>query len=285
MKKYPPLTKAYKNLFDLIAKPEYEVRTVYEHYCLNKGLSNPNSTIVVLRIDVDFGFHLSDALAYHLNQRGLKASHYFLTLPEFYYDLWDSDIPSKLLSYGHEVGIHNDHLYYQLTTGKSGIERLILDIKKLSSISKSKIKGSIYHGHNKINNMGYSNWELIKDISPESIGLEYHDGFKSCYIKSSQELYEPKCDLDISDYLGLADSWGWNYVPAYPIRNIMRFSKPNNVIHICLHTHNAFKYWESWTNKYKEKMPMPDSSLEFMFKKLYLYYYFLKKKIKRLLCI
>ena len=30
--KYPPLTKAYKNFLDLIASPQYSVRTVYEHY-------------------------------------------------------------------------------------------------------------------------------------------------------------------------------------------------------------------------------------------------------------
>ena len=266
--KYPPLTKAYEDFLDLISNRNYKVRTVYEHYVLNEGNSDPDSTIIILRVDVDFGFHLSEALASHLNSRGLRASHYFLTFPERYYNLWGSKIPSKLIEMNQEVGIHNDHLYYQLKTGKSGIARLKKDIRKLSSLSGCKVKGSIFHGHNEINKLDHSNWELTKDISPSSLNLKYHDGFKSKYIKKNSLNWDPECDKKISDYMGFPSSWGWNYTPSYPCREILKYSKPNKIIHVSIHTHNAFKYWNYWTKKYCEKMPKKDSLISFTYKKI-----------------
>ena len=99
------LTKVYKNLFEELSnKHKYECRTVYEHYVVHDSKPIEDKIIVILRVDVDNGFHLTEPLVNYMNDYGLKASHYFLTHPDRYYDLWKSDIPKKYLKMGHEVG-------------------------------------------------------------------------------------------------------------------------------------------------------------------------------------
>ena len=214
----PPLTRAYKKLFEELSnKNKYEVRTVYEHYVVNKGIPAKDIITVILRIDVDNAFHLSFFLAECLNNYGLTASHYFLTHPDRYYDLWCSDIPKKIIQLGQEVGLHSDHYYEQLVYGIDGITKLKKDIKKLGKLIGEPIKGMVYHGHPEINALGATNWDLTKYIESSDLDLEYHDGLKSVYVEPHQNQWKPKCDLRISDYMGFPRSWGWNYLPWYPV--------------------------------------------------------------------
>ena len=141
------LSSAYERLFKELSNPElYECRTVYEHYVLHKGVANQDKITVILRIDVDNGFHLAVPLVKYLNRYNLKASHYFLTHPQRYYDIWHSDIPKQVHSLGHEVGLHSDHLYEQLEFGKNGLSELKQDIKQLSKLVGEPIKGMVFHG-------------------------------------------------------------------------------------------------------------------------------------------
>lgn len=268
LKACPELTPAYLSVLNELSNTsKYCVRSVYQHYVTHNGVPDDRRATVVLRIDVDNGFHLSLPLALHIHKRGLTASHYFLTHPERYYNLWNSTIPKKIYELGQEVGLHSDHYYEQLVYGVNGLENLRRDINRLSHLIGSPIKGMVYHGHNDMNALGKTNWELTNTITPSYIGLEYNDGLYSCYIKPDSKSWRPKCDYRLSDYMGLPQSWGWNYLPSYPVQKLKAHARPGFVIHIGMHTINAFKYWNYWTPAYQEKMPEKESIISFQHKR------------------
>ncbi len=257
---WPPLTSAYRRLFDELASGLYEVRSVYEHYCLKGGVPDKKKPTIVLRIDVDSAFHLSWPLALHLRKRNLSATHYFLTRPKRYYNIWCSSIPAKIHALGQEVGLHTDHYYEQLAFGLDGLSELKADIQKLSELIGEPIKGMVYHGHPAIDALGVTNWDLSKEIPSSELDLEYHDGLCSCYIQPGNMQWAPKCDARISDFMGISYSWGWNYLPRYPVQQLKKYAKPNSAFHIAFHTKNPFMYWLKWPDCYDET-PVPKESL------------------------
>lgn len=271
-----PLTRAYRDLFDELREGDYVVRNVYQHYVENAGHPDTARPTVVLRIDVDSGFHLSWPLAVHLHQRGLTATHYFLTHPQRYYNLWVSDIPKKIASLGQEVGLHSDHYYEELAFGKNGLAEMRSDILKLSELCGSQIRGMVYHGHKEINAMGVTNWMLTADIASDELGLRYHDGLHSSYIAPGSDTWRPKCDYRISDYMGISHSWGWNYHPKYPVSRLKKLAKPNTTFHIAFHTKNAFRYWVNWPDTYSEKPRLREQSSIFLYKKMRISYLMLR---------
>lgn len=254
---WPPLTRAYRKLLDELGNNYYAVRTVFDHYVTHGGVANADKPTVVVRIDVDSGFHLSWPLALALNSRGLTASHFFLPHPNRYYDLWVSDIPRRISGLGQEVGIHSDHYYEQLTEGADGLANLKRDIARLNDLIGGTVHGMVAHGHPAMNELGRLNWELTRDVDSSELGLSYHDGLRSCYIQSGSDSWKPSCDARISDYLGLPNSWGWNYVAGYPVEQLRKLASPGKTFHLAFHTLNAFEYWrQPWPRQYAER-PVP----------------------------
>lgn len=251
---WPKITKAYERLFDELTDKKYLVRSVYEHYVEENGVPDPNKITVVLRIDVDRGFHLSWPLALQLKQRGLTASHYFLPHTKRYYDLWSSEIPSRIAALGQEVGLHYDHYYEQLAFGIDGLAAFKSDVGRLASLIGGPVHGAIYHGHTAINQLGVTNWELTKNLESSELGLSYHDGLKSCYIAPGASSWRPKCDVRMSDFMGVSGAWGWNYFPNYPLNRLRKLGKPGKCIHIAFHTRNVFEYWNCWPDSYGEEV-------------------------------
>lgn len=262
--KSSPLTKAYGRVFDEIAdKGRYRTWTVAGFYKDNEGKADPTKVNVVVRIDVDNGLHFSVPLAHELSRRGIQASHFFLTFPEKYYQIWGSGVPAEVAALGQEVGIHTDHYYAQLTGKGDGLECLRNDIRKLSAEAEVKVRGMVFHGHKDIDALGVRNWDLTKNINPVDLGLEYHDGYQSCYLRPGSETWKPKCDIQITDYLGFSESWGWNYDSSIPMRALRR-ARPGQIVHLSFHTQNAFEYWKHWTHDYHEAMLSPDTRGSFL---------------------
>lgn len=263
----PKLTKAYRKLFDELSnKDKYNTYSVYDFY-VNIKKADKKKRNVIIRIDVDEGFHLCLPLAKELKDRGINASFYFLTHPERYYNIWNSDIPKKIYNMGFEVGIHTDHYYEQLIYGIDGLDKLKKDILELKKLINGDVKGMVYHGHPAMINLGTVNWELTKNIESHELGLEYHDGLKSCYIEPNSLKWKPKCDDRISDYMGFPYSWGWNYYPSYP-KNRLLAQEKGKVFHIAFHTKSCFRWWKHWTFKYGEKMIPKDTLLDFWKKRI-----------------
>jgi len=271
---YPnKLSISTKKLFEELSDTKkYECRTVYEHYILNKACPNTNKITIVLRIDVDNCFHLSSQLARYMNEYELKASHYFLSHPDRYYDIWKSTIPKEVFDLGHEVGLHTDHYYEELISGIDGLQKLKDDIKRLSEAIGEPIKGMVAHGHPAINKLGAQNWDLTKNTPSKELGLEYHDGLKSSYIKEGVSQWEPKCDFRITDYRGISYSWGWNYEKNLILKLLQNRTQKGKVTHITFHTKNAFAdYWKNWTDKYSEKKFYKENFFLYIEKKLFFF--------------
>lgn len=267
---WPPLMPAYERLFDELGQKKYEVRTVFDHYIVHQGHANPDKPTIILRIDVDAGFHLSFPLALHLHARGITASHFFLTDESRYYNLWNSKIPKKIASLGQEVGLHSDHLFLQITKGIDGIEKIRDDVTRLSNLAGLRIGGMVYHGHPEMDELGRCNVELYDNILPEDLGLIYHDGLASCYRDVALGFGKPKCDARVIDFMGIPRSWGWNYLPWYPVNYIKKHAQPGGVLCVDFHTHNAFQYWLHWPGSYNETFRSRESFLTFHKKRLWI---------------
>jgi len=266
------LSASVKSLFEKLSDTKkYECRTVYEHYVLNKACPSTNKATIVLRVDVDFCFHLSVLLARYMNEYNLKATHYFLTHPDMYYDIWNSTIPKEVFDLGHEVGLHSDHYYEELVYGIDGLQKLKDDIKRLSETIGEPIKGMVAHGHVKIDNLGVKNWDLTKNIPSQELGLEYHEGPRSCYTKElANNHHVPKSDFNITDYRGISYSWGWNYNKNLVLELLQNKTQKGKVTHITFHTHNAFAdYWENWTDEYSERKLEKENFFLYIEKKIF----------------
>lgn len=260
------LTKAYKNFFEsLHDKNTYRTYSVAEYYCDNKGVADSEKRNVILRIDVDSGLHLCVPLAKTLKNYGYHATFYFLTHPDQYYNIWGSGIPRKIAQLGFEVGIHSDHYYEQIVKGIDGLSKLKTDIRRLADEAGVKIRGMTHHGHPEIDRIGKRNWDLTKDIPSQDLGLDYHDGLLSCYIKPGSKTWTPKCDILVSDFMGFSNSWGWNYYPRYPLRQLKK-AKPCQVVHVTFHIKNTFEYWRNWDESFDESSHNKENPISYFYK-------------------
>lgn len=260
------LTKPYRLLFGELRKDIYCTWSVYDYFVRTRAekkyVAKKEKKNVILRIDVDFGFHLCVKLASLLKGAHINASFFFLTFPSRYYNLWKSDIPRLVSDMGFEVGLHTDHYYEQLVSGKDAIEGIKKDVERLSKLVGKPIYGMVYHGHKEINALGKTNWDVYKHLKSKDLGLVYHDGYDSPYTKSESEGWRPNTDHPVlSDWLSVVGAW--KYCPYYPIK-ILGQVKTGESIHIVIHPHNAFKYWKNWDYSYGEKIPKKESLIELL---------------------
>lgn len=249
------LTKAYSGLLSELGRADrYTTRSVAEHYLDTNREADPNAVTVVLRVDVDNALHLAPALAKAMAANGLRGSFYFLTDPERHYRIFDSGIPSEVATQGFEVGLHYDHLFAELDGGPPALDALAKDVKRLSDETGTPIRGAVFHGHAAMDALGRSNRELLLNVQPEDIGLDYHDGLFGGYNAPEAPGWKPPCDRALGDYFGYPGSWGFNYDPGYAVRELRR-AKPGDVVHLGLHAMNAFRFWEHPDATYGETLP------------------------------
>lgn len=129
---------------------------------------------IALRHDVDLSLNLALPLAEFEAEQGLRASYYFLT-DTAPYDVWNSDVPRRLVEIGHEVGLHSDHMYEQCALGRDGLARLREDVKRLSDAAGAPVEGVIWHGGRHILPYETNNYELYRELDAAELGVEYHD--------------------------------------------------------------------------------------------------------------
>jgi len=244
------LTKPYQLLFRELEKNIYCTYNVYD-YIIKEDMPPEDKKNVIMKVDVDLGLHLSLELAFILKEKNINASFYFLTFPNRYYNIWKSDIPKIISNMGFEVGLHTDHYYEQIISGKDAIEGIKEDVKRLSNLIGKPIHGMVYHGHKEIDALGRTNWEIYKYSKPEDLGLFYHDGYNTPYTNN-------RTDYSLSDFMSVAGAW--RYSPHYPIKTLRRMKAGESIL-IEIHPHNAFEYWKNWDYSYDEKMPERESSI------------------------
>lgn len=181
----PPkgLKKCFRAFYNEITNRDvFSSGTVRDHY-FEKRLF-PDKVNVCVRHDVDIAIDLVLPLAEYEASWGISASYYFLT-DTAPYRIWQSDIPRKLVELGHEVGLHSDHFYEQLALNRDGLARLREDIRKLSELCGKNISGVVWHGGKHLTPFKIRNYDLYKDIAPQSLNLDYHDA--ALYIPNTMK--------------------------------------------------------------------------------------------------
>lgn len=254
------LKRPYKSLFEELKKSKYQTWSVYDFFI--KGKNHPKDKInAILRIDVDRGLDLSLKLAEILRGYGINATFYFLTFPDRYYNIWESDVPKRISEMGFEVGLHSDHYYEQLVFGKDAIKEIKNDAERLSKLISKPVYGMTWHGQYEIDALGKVNWDIYKGIDPRDLGLTYHDGYSSVYLKPESSGWMPNTDYRFSDYLNVR--CGWIYYPRYPLRNLEKL-KPGESVHITIHPMNVFAWENKWKNPYDENLPKLPTKTEYL---------------------
>ena len=238
-------SRAVLKLLDELGRDRYETYSVYDYFVQAGCRGSRDRVSVILRVDVDSGLHLAEPLARMLQQRSLHASFYFLTHPERYYSVWDSEVPKVVAELGFEVGVHSDHHYEALMRGTDAIESIKADVVRLSGAIGRPVLGLTYHGHEDVNSLGVRNWDPYKALAPASLGLDYHDGYTSGYILEGSQTWAPNTAHRLSDFA--ADTRNaWRYYPGHTKR-MLRKARPGESVHVAFHTVSAFDFahWES----------------------------------------
>lgn len=264
------LAKAYEKVFkELSCSDRYLTYNVAEFYVDKKQVSSEDKVNVIVRVDVDNAFHKSVELAQALNEYGINHSQYFLTHPERFYNLWDSNIPRKVSDLGAEVGVHSYHKFICELAQVDPQETLLNDIQRLTTCIGHKVRGVIAHGD--IEYSADQSVQIYSDHKPNALGLDYHEGQGAGYKEWSGGNGKPICDINISDFMGIRQTRGWNILPEYPLKKL-RSAKPGDVVHIAFHTANVFEdLYDTWTSKYGEKCPERITLTQWWRKKMCIY--------------
>ncbi len=110
-----------------------------------------NSKFTLWRHDVDFSIHRSYSLAKIEKKLNIKAT-YFLLLGSQFYNLFDQEIKNlilKILSLGHQLGLHFDCSQYNIKNKKKLEQYLNYEKKILENLFQVKIKVFSFHNPTK----------------------------------------------------------------------------------------------------------------------------------------
>jgi hypothetical protein len=129
---------SYRELLRL-AKKEYS----FENY----STWHSNEKFVIWRHDVDFSMHSALNLARIENCEGVKTT-YFLLLHSEFYNLLEkeiSDLVFNIIDLGHNIGLHFDSSFYNITDINEFEEKLVLERKILESIYGVDVHAFSFH--------------------------------------------------------------------------------------------------------------------------------------------
>lgn len=238
------IEKRYERLFQELAKDRYKSFTVFEYFILEKSISKKKVN-VVLRIDVDCNLYFAYLAAKYLKEKNITASFYFLPSTE-QYNIWDNQIVKEISLMGFEVGLHSDHYSRQIQLGIDGIAAIKEDVSRFGSLIGKPPEGMVFH----VGEDNIESWHLYKYLKPQSLGLNYHDGFTSTYHNDAFNQFYPHADYSISDYYIVPN--GWKLRPFMP-KAMLKRAREGETIHITIHPTNMFKWWKLWKEEYGVK--------------------------------
>jgi hypothetical protein len=134
-------TQAYKKLIQ-IAKGKYNFVS-YGDYA--------QQPFVLWRHDCDFSLERSLRLAEIEHHMGVRSTFFINMHSEFYniFEKKQTRIIKKILSLGHDIGLHFDSEYHNFPTEDRMSEHLMLETKLLETSFKTKISAFSFHNPNK----------------------------------------------------------------------------------------------------------------------------------------
>lgn len=119
---------------------------------------------IIWRHDVDFSMHRALKLAKIEATEGIKATYFILLHSEFYnlFEKEISDLLNKIIELGHDIGLHFDSHYYNITNEIELEDKLLLEKNVIESFFKVKINSFCFHINNEF---------TLKCINKEYAGL------------------------------------------------------------------------------------------------------------------
>lgn len=121
------------------AKEKYKFRSYYDF--------NEDDNFIIWRHDIDFSPHAARKLAHIEFEEGIKTTYFILLHSEFY-NLLEKEVTNCLqdiISLGHDIGLHFDPSYYNVTDQSQIDEYLIFEKFLIENIFKIEIKSFSFH--------------------------------------------------------------------------------------------------------------------------------------------
>jgi hypothetical protein len=125
-----------------IAKNRYEFSLFMDEYT--------KSNIILWRHDVDLSIHAAQRLARIEHEQGVRAT-YFIHLHSEFYNCHEKSVGrliNKLTEYGHDIGLHFDTHYYDITTEIALESHLKYEKAMLERIIDREIRVFSFHNTN-----------------------------------------------------------------------------------------------------------------------------------------
>lgn len=124
---------------------------------------NKKKKFTLWRHDVDVSPHRALSLAKIENKHNIKST-YFIFLGSNFYNIFEQEIKEifmKILSFGHQLGLHFELTKYDIKSKKELEKYLIFEKKILEKLFKTKIKAFSFHNPtkkiSKYNDFKYAN--------------------------------------------------------------------------------------------------------------------------------
>lgn len=95
-----------------------EAKKEYEFIDFNSFEINNDKKTILCRHDVDLSIHEALNMAHIENEINIKATYFLLPHSEFYnlFEKSITDIVNEIISLGHNIGLHFDPIYYNVTS-------------------------------------------------------------------------------------------------------------------------------------------------------------------------
>jgi hypothetical protein len=133
----------YRTIIQTAKKNEYQFSFFHEPYLRD-------TRQILWRHDVEFSPFIALQMAEIEATEGVKATYFFQLHAEFYNLLEKaiSEIVLKIKSYGHDIGLHFDSHYFNVTNEKNLEKYLALDTRFFNEIFNMDIKVFSFHNTN-----------------------------------------------------------------------------------------------------------------------------------------
>jgi len=150
------------------AKESYVFRN-YDDYSLDEKF-------IILRHDVDYSVHRAYKLAQIEASEGIKATYFVLLHSEFYnvFEKVISDLIEKIIGLGHNIGLHFDSHFYEISNEQDLHEKLVFEKGILETIFNIEVNSFCFHITN----------EFTLSCNKDSYGA---------MLNAFSEFYQKKC--------------------------------------------------------------------------------------------
>jgi hypothetical protein len=121
---------------------------------------NKQQSFILWRHDIDFSIHRAYRLAQIESELGIKST-YFIHLHNEYYNIFEKEISllvKKIISLGHQIGLHFDTHYYNIENESELNSKLLFEAKLIKKLFDINVKVFSFHNTTQFT-MSCQNWK------------------------------------------------------------------------------------------------------------------------------